>query len=236
LNGQVDRQFTWGLIGTRERPVAADMNMDGIDDIGLWNEDRTGVAPTGGSEWYFLISGAVAGQNGGLLGPSIINRIEFDASRGQNVVRYTPTPFGNDEYIHFGDQFAKPIVGNFDPPVSGSATTTTNFGNPYDVDGNSQVNLDDLLRLIYEYSDPARRTTFGRTGTPFVDVNRDGKFDIDDILNEVYGYQLYREAGLAEGESVGTSSSTSSPDHATATDAVFAEDALFDIDLDDDES
>ena len=79
----------------------------GICDIGLWVPDRSGM-PGNGGEWYFLMSG----------GQPITSR----------TTPFTPTPLGNDLFAQFGDQYAIPIVGNFDPPVgtaSASATAAT---------------------------------------------------------------------------------------------------------------
>jgi len=108
-DGQVDVGATidFGFIGVRERPVAADMNQDGIDDIGLWVPDRAGVLPEEVGEWYFLISDAY----------------QVDSYMGGSVAAldhpFTPVPFGNDLYAKFGDEFALPVVGNFDPPIAG---------------------------------------------------------------------------------------------------------------------
>ena len=38
--------INFGFTGNPELPVAADMDQDGIDDIGLWVPDRAGVAPS----------------------------------------------------------------------------------------------------------------------------------------------------------------------------------------------
>jgi hypothetical protein len=112
-NGAIDATIDFGFIGVRERPVAADMNQDGIDDIGLWVPDRAGATPAEISEWYFLISereiddgdGEVAVQSNG--GPVAALNHPF-----------TPIPFGEDIYAKFGDEYAMPLVGNFDPPVT----------------------------------------------------------------------------------------------------------------------
>ena len=95
------------FIGVRERPVAGDMDGDGIDDIGLWVPDRSGVTPTQAAEWYFLIS----------HGRSIADRIAVEQ------VQFTPYPFGWDLFAQFGDQFAIPVVGNFDPPLAGQSSS-----------------------------------------------------------------------------------------------------------------
>ena len=40
-----------------EKPLAADMDQDGIDDIGLWNPSSS-TAPPGTAEWHVFVSGA----------------------------------------------------------------------------------------------------------------------------------------------------------------------------------
>ena len=105
--GLEDTRFTLGFIGVRERPVAADMDQDGWDDLGLWVPDRSGAVPEETGEWCFLVSS----------GESLLSRIRFDTVMGQNVIDFVPVPFGNDLYAQYGDEFAVPVVGNFDPPV-----------------------------------------------------------------------------------------------------------------------
>ena len=92
-----------GFIGVRERPVAADMDMDGIDDIGLWTPDRAGAVPEEGGEWFFLISDET---------------LQADGSVAPLDHPFSPIPLGLDLFAQFGDDFALPVVGNFDPPVA----------------------------------------------------------------------------------------------------------------------
>jgi hypothetical protein len=117
--GNVDATFSLNngspFIGPRDRPVAADMDGDGIDDIGLWVPDRSGATPRQTGEWFFIVSG---GQS--LIGPG--GRIVPAGDPATVVtVDFTPTPFGNDIFAKFGEDFAIPIVGNFDPPTTGRA-------------------------------------------------------------------------------------------------------------------
>jgi len=110
-DGVADYTFRFGFIGVRERPVAADMDQDGFDDIGLWVPDRAGAVPEESGEWYLLVS----------HGRSLIERIVPDPSTGVPVIDFTPIPFGHDMYVRYGDEFAIPVLGNFDPPkVAGS--------------------------------------------------------------------------------------------------------------------
>jgi hypothetical protein len=103
-NPQRFRQFTldagFPFIGVRERPVAADFDGDGYDDLGLWVPDRSGAAPDEMAEWFLLLS----------HGAPVTSRIRNDA------IKFTPVPFGPDIYAQYGDQFGVPVVGNFDPP------------------------------------------------------------------------------------------------------------------------
>ncbi|HBO44947.1 MAG TPA: hypothetical protein DD670_13660, partial [Planctomycetaceae bacterium] len=117
--GQLDDMITTafaevaGFIGVRERPVAADMDQDGIDDIGLWVPDRSGILPEDIGEWYFLISDDYVGEN----------RVTGAVVTLDH--RFTPIPFGKDVYARFGDEYAMPIVGNFDPPKPGGVGEAT---------------------------------------------------------------------------------------------------------------
>jgi hypothetical protein len=144
INGIADVTFTFGFIGVRERPIAADFDGDGIDDIGLAVPDRSGATPTAETEWYILVSG----------GESFENRIVEDPQDGGFVVDFTPRPFGNDLYAKMGDEFALPVVGNFDPPVTADPPpqygyySHTNPDNHLDVDGNGYLTPLDALILI----------------------------------------------------------------------------------------
>jgi hypothetical protein len=80
----VPDSIDFGFIGTREKPVAADMDQDGIDDIGLWVPDRAGVAPEEQGEWYFLISDDRAGT------------ARVDGTVVTLDHPFKPVPFGNE--------------------------------------------------------------------------------------------------------------------------------------------
>jgi hypothetical protein len=107
--GQLDATIKAGFIGVRERPVAADMDMDGIDDVGLWTPDRAGATPEETGEWFFLLSD---------------DHDKTERVTGTVVTldhEFSPIPLGQDLFAQFGDEFALPVVGNFDPPVAGRA-------------------------------------------------------------------------------------------------------------------
>ena len=161
-NARLTDQFTLGagtqFIGIRERPVAADFDGDGIDDLGLWVPDRSGAAPAEAAEWYLFVSN----------GRPITNRITAD------TVKFTPAPFGADVFAQFGDEFGVPVVGNFDPPVTpdgegsdagdedspnaggtlamaaqtSAASPLRNAANPLDVTGDSVVTPFDALVTV----------------------------------------------------------------------------------------
>src|SRR5262249_42221009 len=106
-----DASVSFGFFGTTERPVAADMNADGVDDLGLFVRDRNGVTGGDTAEWFFLIS----------RGTPVTGKV--------NTLTHSfkPGPFGTDLYIQYGDKAAAPtpVVGNFDPPVGASASTVS---------------------------------------------------------------------------------------------------------------
>lgn len=213
VDGIIDTQFSFGFPGNRERPVAADMNRDGIDDIGLWVPDRATQTPGEAAEWYWLVSGLVANDTqlpGGLppfpatLGPTIPERVVADpvAIPGRNIVAFTPTPFGNDLYMQFGDEFSLPIVGNFDPPVEKavSGSTLTNTNNPLDVNNDGRISAFDALAVINHLN--LNGTTAAPTGgfvrAPFLDVNGNGQVTAFDALQVINYLNLHPTGGAAE--------------------------------------
>jgi hypothetical protein len=215
----VTHSFRFGFIGARERPVAADMNQDGFDDLGLWVPDREGMAPREGSEWFFLVSGVVDDQNGGSIGPSVLDRIVVDATTGLNVVHFDPVPFGNDISAQMGDEYALPLVGNFDPPISNSSTglgepggnSHTNFANPLDVNADGYVSpLDALMVINHLNTNGSERLTGYTHVAPFIDVNMDGFVAPIDPLLVVNHLNLNSTANTGapgSGEGEGTAAS-----------------------------
>jgi hypothetical protein len=108
LNVQTDLPNNVGFAGVLARPVAADMDADGVTDIGLFVPGRTQNGAGSPAEWYWLISNDAAGTKR-ITGQVNTQNHPFD-----------PTPLGHDLYAQFGSQFALPLVGNFDPPGNGS--------------------------------------------------------------------------------------------------------------------
>ncbi|MCA9187847.1 MAG: hypothetical protein KDA99_19595, partial [Planctomycetales bacterium] len=174
-DGVIDETFSVNFPGVRERPVAADMDQDGFDDIGLWVPDRSGVVDEDAAEWYILVSG----------GASVLDRVVVDPQFGYNVVPFTTIPFGNDIFAQFGDEYALPVLGNFDPPVVSAdleqATTSafTNPDDPMDINGDGIVSTLDVVVLIDDLDRHHPRElsdgdSFLLDGRHYVDPNGDG--------------------------------------------------------------
>lgn len=188
FDGTVNARFGFGFPGIRERPITADFDRDGIDDIGLWVPDRSGVVPDAQGEWYILVSG----------GESVLNRIEFEAIVGGTmpVVRFRTQPFGNDQFARFGDEFALPVVGNFDPPAGTGALLSTppieaplaatfiNVIDPLDVNADGHLTPLDVLLIINELESGKAGTLLSSMAgrMPLVDTNGDGTLTPLDAL------------------------------------------------------
>jgi hypothetical protein len=200
-----DFSFRFGFIGVRERPIVADMDRDGYADLGLWVPDRGGQLPKDKAEWYFLVSG----------GAAVTDRIRFDNSLGVNVIEFRPQPFGKDLFFSYGDQFALPLVGNFDPPIDrspqipGGGHLNFNTRDPFDVNNDGKVDTLDLHSMVltmfkkgsYAFSESA-------TSAPYLDVFADGIFSPRDIAAELAYFTRRGNAGSqSEGERVLTSDS-----------------------------
>ena len=56
LSPNKSAEIIWGFPGVLDRPVAADMDQDGIDDIGLWVPRTSANPPRVVAEWYFRVS------------------------------------------------------------------------------------------------------------------------------------------------------------------------------------
>jgi hypothetical protein len=194
IDGFADRTFGFGFASVRERPVAADFDGDNIDDLGLWVPDRAGAAPWEMAEWFLLISG----------GQSINARL----AAGGGVINYTPTPFGNDLFAQFGDEWGLPVVGNFDPPVTPTLPygSFTNTQDNVDVDNDGYITPHDALVVINrvnEGGDGELTPANNPTGS-FVDVDGDGNCSPIDallVINWLNSHPSGSQSG-GEGESV----------------------------------
>ncbi len=87
-------------LGSTAVPVAADMDGDGITDIGVWLPGRSGAA----DQWFFLLSNDYQGT---IRVPGTVDTLNHP---------YSPTPLGQDISAKFGVGATTPLVGNFDPP------------------------------------------------------------------------------------------------------------------------
>ena len=151
--------ITFGFPGIGEIPVAADMDQDGITDIGLWVPGKTGVTPADSSHFYFLMSNdlpmssSFANPSGtppsGYVSPIDPDTLAAAVPSGFGLPPdllnhpFSPTPLSQmrtigladgatvslpsaDIFADWGDQFANPVVGNWDPPMAPSAVSGIN--------------------------------------------------------------------------------------------------------------
>jgi hypothetical protein len=163
LTGDVEQTIDFDVPGDFRRPVAADMNGDGIDDVGLFVGRREGVPAEEAAEWYFLISDDPAPT------PGQLTALNHD---------YSPAPLGNDLFAQFGDEQAAPVAGNFDPPNSHAPGAAL----PGDLDINGAVDFDDIDDFVFALNDAAAyEDTFGVPATLNGDIDENGLFDFDDI-------------------------------------------------------
>lgn len=187
-DGVIDRTAAFGFAGVRERPAAADMDQDGIDDFGLWVPDRSGVTAIETGEWFIFVSG----------GDSILDRIVLDPALNVPSLRFNTEPFANDLYAAFGDEFALPLLGNFDPPID-ATTGLTNPLNPLDVNGDTFVSPLDALLVINQLG--ANPVSPHSALQMFYDTNADGAISPIDallVINALSGSTGSRAASAAE--------------------------------------
>jgi hypothetical protein len=118
----------FGFPGVGEIPIAADMDQDGFTDVGLWVPGRSGTVPESSAEWFFLMSNDLPN----LPGQQPFDPDELPAFSDFSVPPdllnhpFSPTPLGADLYAQFGDEFATPIVANFDPPLAPTSAAQAN--------------------------------------------------------------------------------------------------------------
>ncbi len=217
-NGTIDDTLTFGFSGFGDRPVAGDFNLDGVDDIGLWVPGRDGQLPKEAGEWYFLISDQVDWYPDDEWVRIALPSAIFDP--------YSPAPLGNDLFAQFGDEFALPLFGNFDPPVTsdgGDGTfvgAMTNQSNRFDTNVDGRVSALDALVVInaiarndfgsMTFSQPLRAVA--SLGGFLLDASGDGSISALDALQVIN--ELSRQSVNATGEQV---------DWAQSADSVIAE-------------
>ena len=167
LTGDAEHVIPFDFSGVFEHPVAADMNGDGIDDLGLFVSRREAVYPEEAGEWFFLISDVTLSATGQVAA--------LDHA-------FTPVPFGNDVFAQYGYEQARPVVGNFDPPVGDlPQMTNTNAVNHFDVNYDFTVSPLDAL-LVINALDSSDTVTEPPYETFYVDVNADGHVSPLDAL------------------------------------------------------
>jgi len=170
--------------GYTDLPVAGDMNLDGIDDLGIWVPNRQGSPTANVSEWYFVLSDHI--------GQTLPHNV-FD--------QYSPTPLGNDLFAQFGDHFSLPIFGNFDPPVSGnSARAQTNSLNRYDVNNDGLVTPLDALIVINRLN-AGNQAVPAAASSNYWDVNSDKLITPLDALWVINYLNSHPNTAQGEGES-----------------------------------
>ena len=187
LDGLIDQTINFGFPGVLERPVAHDFDADGIDDIGLYVPQGPGVPPAGESDWFILQSADPMGANR-IIGQ--VNTLNHP---------FSPAPLGTDIFASFGDPFAIPIVGNFDPPP------TTATPDPLsNVDANLGAVIDTTLSGLNVANNWYAFTT-SRDGTLRVDASYDrAGGDLQVVLYDVSGNLVEVGSSSAAGQSVST--------------------------------
>ena len=208
-DGTADDELFFGFSGFGERPVAGDFNLDGIDDIVMWVPRQEGQLPKEAGEFHFLISDELpldAEPREGF--PSYMTVLPSEVFQP-----FSPKPLGNDLVAQFGDDFALPLFGNFDPPVDGGSNgtsflgTLTNELNPLDTTGDGDVTALDALVVINAlgrgidsnaHSNPLRLVA--SLGGYRLDASQDGIVSALDALNVING--LARAQLATGGESL----------------------------------
>ncbi|MBW3598393.1 MAG: hypothetical protein KY475_14115, partial [Planctomycetes bacterium] len=161
--GDIDRVLLFSFPGLNERPVAADVNQDGFDDIGLFVPQQGAATPDEQALFHILVSADITHVDG--MDPTIVSGPLWTSSRafaldpadravliadidgvvpaGQAYnMGFRPEPFGEDLLLPFGENFALPLLGNFDPPVASSVGTFVNPVGAENFDTNPVNNLD----------------------------------------------------------------------------------------------
>jgi subtilisin-like proprotein convertase family protein/Ca2+-binding EF-hand superfamily protein len=208
-DGQTDDTivFSGPLNGTTETAVTGDLNLDGIDDLGLRVTGRQGSPTPNVAEWYFVISDHT--------GQSLPHNV-FD--------KYAPSPLGNDLFAQFGDYVSLPIFGNFDPPVgTGSdSNSQTNILNAYDVNNDGVVSAQDALLIINQLNGVSQATSTDDVQAHFVDVDGDGvltPMDVLRVINAINNSNTQSSSqSLADAEGEATDASLAADSAAPAND------------------
>ena len=117
-SGNVDYKINFGFPGVGEVPLAADIDQDGVTDVGVWVPGNGGTVPQEAAQEFFLLSNDLPATFGGSPPkPHSITLLDHP---------FTPTPLGGDLSANFLAEFATPIIGNFDPPIVPTSTAAVN--------------------------------------------------------------------------------------------------------------
>jgi hypothetical protein len=159
----------WGFPPNKSNmvdPVAADMNGDGVTDIGLY-VPKTGSPDSGSqtttsfqsADWYWLVS----------EGTPVVGTISTLAHA------FNPSPFSNDLYFSFGNGNDLPLVGHWDPKLPAQTPTPWPTPTPTPTRGVSTPTLEfvpgtatTVLGTTYA---TARQLRFVGTAAPGVTVD-----------------------------------------------------------------
>jgi hypothetical protein len=178
-----------------------------------------GPSITGGS-YPVASDGPGAHREPNLYGLSSYDygRIVIDPLTPSNqIVRFNPTPFGKDIYFQFGDQFALPLVGNFDPPVTQTPGGTPR--DPLDTNNDSNITAIDAL-LVFNHLN--RQSAVGETaaasGPSYLDVNGDMHVTAIDALRIINYLNAHP---VASGEGEGVMPASAAEDEASGMDALL---------------
>jgi Ca2+-binding RTX toxin-like protein len=227
--GNINVVLLFGFPGTNDQPVAADFNQDGIDDLGLFAPQQGAGAPDEQGYFHLLISqgdpalplynttAANADQATAAATPTDLAGVPGLITVQLN---FEPIPFGNDTLAIFGEDFATPLWGNFDPPVGpgtgtvqdpiGTTGTDTNPGNNLDVNDDGNVTVADILVIVQglraeggPYEAPEDNDA------PYPDVNSSGMVTVQDML-PIVDFLRNEEGGSGgEGEAEDSAPGTS---------------------------
>ena len=205
-DGDADDQLQFGFSGFGERPVAGDVNLDGIDDLVMWVPRQEGQLPKEAGEFHFLVSDELFDY------PEPSLQSEPHLVPPSAVFQpYSPKPLGNDLVAQFGDDFALPLFGNFDPPVDGGGSGASFLGalptpsNPHEPTHDGNVTALDALVVINALGrgeidtsvNPLRLVA--SMGGYRLDASQDGMVSALDALRVING--LGRQEPLQESES-----------------------------------
>ena len=224
-DGVEDSRFQFGrfpgLSGFTDKPVVGDLNLDGVDDFGIWVKARDGVLPREAGEYFFWLSDNPLGA------PA--------ANAADNFNPFSPDtlPGGNDLFTQWGDEFALPILGNFDPVLSDTdpvdVPSSTNRLLAADVNNDGFVTALDALIVINALNDgnegidlSNRLRAEAVLGSGFYDVDGNETLTALDALRVVN--TLNELDALAGGSSEPLADSSVEPTWQESVDVFFEDD------------